>query len=149
MPKGTQSKIHTPGVNRRINVFISLLWPSRHLCYSIYKHRRALEFIRHLKCLIGYVKRRRYRRLIIITDNAKAHRCPEAYRYIEKNREALKVFYLPSYAPQLNEVEGRINRRIKREVCANHQHKTLDSLKKAIRTCLRTYNNRHKPTDTT
>jgi len=149
MLKGTQSKIHTPGVNRRINVFITLLWPSKRLRYNIYKRRRAPEFKRHLGRLLGYVKRKRYRRLILITDNAKAHQCPEARRYIEKNREALKVFYLPSYAPQLNEVEGRINRRIKLEVCANHQHKTLDSLKKAIRTCLRTYNKRHKLTDTT
>ena len=149
MPKGTQTKVHTPGLNRRINVFISLLWPSKRLRYNIYKRRRAVEFKRHLRCLIGYVKRNGYRRLILITDNAKAHQCPETRAYIEKNRETLKVFYLPSYAPQLNEVEGRINRRIKHEVCANHQHKTLDSLEKATRTCLRAYNNRHKLTDTT
>lgn len=149
MLKGTQSKVHTPGVNRRINVFISLLWPSKRLRYNIYRRRRAIEFKRHLQCLIGYMKRKRYRRLILITDNAKAHRCPEARRYVEENSRVLKVFYLPSYAPQLNEVEGRINRRIKHEVCANHRHKTLDSLEKATRACLRTYNKRHKLTDAT
>lgn len=149
MPKGTQSKVYTPGVNRRINVFITFLWPSRRLRYNIYKHRRAIEFKRHLKSLLSYVKRKGYRRLILITDNAKAHRCPEAYEYIEKNSDILKVFYLPSYAPQLNEVEGRINRQVKSNVCANHQHRTLDDLEKATRTCLRTHNKRHKLTDST
>jgi hypothetical protein len=149
MLKGTQSKVHTPGLNRRINVFITLLWPSKRLRYNIYKRRRAIEFKRHLRCLIDYVKRNGYRRLILITDNAKAHRCPETGAYIEKNRETLKVFYLPSYAPQLNEVEGRINRRIKHEVCANHQHKTIEELTKATRAYLRTYNKRHKLTDAT
>lgn len=149
MRKREQTHVRTPGRNRRINVFISLLWPSKRLRYNIYRRRRAIEFKRHLRCLIGYVKRKRYRRLILITDNAKAHKCPEARAYIEKNREFLKVFYLPSYAPQLNEVEGRINRRIKYEVCANHQHKTLEELEKATRACLRTHNKRHKLTDAT
>jgi len=149
MRKREQTHVRTPGKNRRINVFITLLWPSRRLRYNMYRRRRVTEFKRHLQRLIGYAKRKRYRRLILITDNAKAHQCTEARRYIEENSTILKVFHLPSYAPQLNEVEGRINRRIKHEVCANHQHKTLDSLEKAIRTCLRTYNNRHKLTDTT
>ena len=149
MPKGTQSKVPTPGVNRRINVFITLLWPGKGIRYNICKRRRAAEFKRHLQCLLRYVKRKGYRRLILITDNAKAHQCPETRAYIEKNHETLKVFYLPSYAPQLNEVEGRINRRIKHEVCANHQHKTIEELTKATRAYLRTYNKRHKLTDAT
>jgi transposase len=149
MRKGTQRKVHTPGVNRRINVFITLLWPSKRIRYNIYKRRRAVEFKRHLSRLLTYVKRKGYRRLILITDNAKTHRCPETSAYIEKHREILHVFYLPRYSPQLNEVEGRVNRRIKHEVLANHQHKTLHSLNRATRTCLRTYNNRQKLTDIT
>jgi transposase len=149
MRKGTQNCVHTPGVNKRVNVFITLLWPSRRIRYNIYPHRRATEFKRHLQGLVAYVKQNGYRRLILIIDNAKAHRSPEIQNYAEKNHAVLQLFYLPSYSPQLNEVEGRINKRIKHEVLANHQHKTLQSLKKAIRTCLRAYNNRQKHVDST
>ena len=107
--------------NRRINIFVSLLWPCRHVHYNIYRRRRAREWIRHLDSLIHKAKR----------------------------KHILKVFYLPSYTPQLNEAEGRINRRVRDEVCGNHQHKTLEELEKAPRTYLRTHNNRHKLTDAT
>jgi len=102
-----------------------------------------------MESLIHKAERKGYRRIILVTDNAKAHRCPEAQRYLGGRKYILKVFYLPSYAPQLNESEGRVDRRVRDEVCSNHQHETLEELEKATRACLRTYNKRHKLTNAT
>ncbi|MEM3593542.1 MAG: hypothetical protein QXS27_02325 [Candidatus Jordarchaeaceae archaeon] len=43
MPRGEQRRILTPGVNQRINAFITLLWPSKEKLYHIRK-RRSREF---------------------------------------------------------------------------------------------------------
>jgi len=102
-----------------------------------------------MESLIHKAERKGYRRIILVTDNAKAHRCPEAQRYLGGRKYILKVFYLPSYAPQLNESEGGADRRVRDEVCSNHQHETLEELEKATRACLRTYNKRHKLTNAT
>jgi hypothetical protein len=41
MPKGQQRRIPIPGVNKRINAFITMLWPSKKVLYSIHRRRRG------------------------------------------------------------------------------------------------------------
>jgi hypothetical protein len=43
---------------------------------------------------------------------------------------AIKLFYLSRYAPKLNEVEGRINKILKADICSNYAYKNLEELKK-------------------
>jgi len=141
--KGKQLEVETPGINKRMNVFITLDFASSKLVYSIHKRRRSREFKYHLKKLMRYAKRRRFKRIILIADNAPIHRSAESRRFLERNRRFLKVFNLPSYSPNLNEVE-HINRQLKKDVCANFCHENLKDLGGAVREHLKSVKLRQK-----
>ena len=115
--RGKQLEVKTPGINKRINVFITLDFGSGKLIYSIHRRRRSREFKYHLRKLMEYAKQGRFKRIVLIMDNSPVHRSVESGRFLERNSDFLKVFNLPSYSPNLNEVEP-INRQLKRDVCA-------------------------------
>lgn len=149
MLKGQQRQVLTSGRNKRINIFITLLWPSNKALYNVYKRRRSKEFKKHLTSLLRYMRRHGLKRLILIVDNATIHRSREAKRFLEKHKDEISFFYLPSYSPNLNEVEGRVNRKLKRDVCTNHTYGSIEELEDATRRYLRKYNKRHKQRDLT
>lgn len=148
MPKGEQRLIPTPGRNRRINVFITMLWPSKRALYSIRRRRRGLEFKEHLRSLLRHMRRHGLKRLILIMDNATIHRSQETRLFLEGHKE-LSPFYLPRYAPKLNEVEGRVNRRLKRDICTNHGYQSLEDLERDVRRYMRKINSYHNQSDLT
>lgn len=136
--KGKQLEVETPGINERANVFISLDFASDRLVYSIHRRRRSREFKYHLRKLIAYAIRRRFKRVVLIMDNSPVHRSAESRKFLERNSSFLRVFNLPSYSPNLNEVE-RVNRRLKRDVCANVYYENLKELRKTVREYLKNY----------
>lgn len=149
MPKGEQRGVQTPGRNRRINLFITLLWPSKKALYNVRKRRRSREFKEHLASLLKHMKRHGLSRLILIMDNASIHRSRETKRFLERHRGRISPFYLPRYAPQLNEVEGRVNKGLKRNICTNHTYQGIEEMENAARQYLRRHNKRHKQRDLT
>ena len=149
MPKGEQRNVQTPGRNRRINLFITLLWPSKKALYNVYRRRRSREFKRHLTSLLGYMRRRGLKRLILIMDNATIHGSRETKLFLERHGDRISPFYLPRYSPQLNEVEGRINRGLKRDICTNHTYQSIEEMEDAARRYVRNHNKRHKCSDLT
>jgi len=149
MPRGVQFEVPTPGVNRRINAFVTAFWPSKRIRYSVYKRRRSLEFTKHLESVSRYAKRKGYKRLILIMDNASFHKSRTTTLFLQTHRAEIKTFHLPRYAPKLNEVDSRINRALKRDICANHTYRTIQKLTKAARQYLRQYNRKHKLRDLT
>jgi transposase len=58
-------------------------------------------------------------------------------QFLEKHAEKITPFYLPKYAPRLNEVEGRVNRHLARDVCTNHNYQSIEDLEKATRKYIR------------
>ena len=101
--KATQNR--DAGNKRAINVFISLDFASGELIHSVHGRRRSREFKYHLKKLMRYARRRRFKRIVLIVGNSPVHRSAESRRFLRKNRRFLKVFNLPKYSPNLNEVE--------------------------------------------
>jgi len=95
------------------------------------------------------LKRKGYRQLVLITDNATFHKARATSIFLEEHRAMIKPFYLPRYAPKLNEVNGRINKRLKKDISTNHAYKRLKNLEKAVRQYLTAYNIRHKIRDLT
>jgi transposase len=77
-------------------------------------------------------------------DNATIHRSRETMQFLEKHAEKITPFYLPKYAPRLNEVEGRVNRHLARDVCTNHNYQSIEDLEKATRKYIRKLNRYHK-----
>ena len=134
--KGKQLEILTPGINKRINVFITLDFASSKLIYSTHWRRRSKEFKYHLTKLMRYARRRRFKRIILIADNSPVHRSAESRKFLKRNSRFLKVFNLPSYSPNLNEVE-HVNRQLKRDVCSNMYYENPKELRKTVREYLK------------
>ena len=62
------------------------------------KALQIVEFLRALKATIG-------RRLLIVWDGLRAHRSRLVRQYVESQRGAIALEFLPPYAPELNPVE--------------------------------------------
>jgi transposase len=138
MMKGTQQKIFHKGSNRKINAFITLLYPSSNkIKFKISNSRTSTDFIDHLRNIRDYIKNNKIKRFILVTDNASFHMSKKAKQFIENQLDWLTVIFLPKCSPNLNLVETRINRNLKKDVCANHNYQTEKNLINAVRKYLR------------
>jgi hypothetical protein len=137
MMKGTQNKIFHKGSNRKINAFITLLYPSNKIKFKISKSRTSTDFIDHLRSIRSHIKKNRIKRFILIIDNASFHLSRKTKQFVESQSDWLTVIFLPKRSPNLNPVETRINRNMKKDVCANHNYGTEVNLIKAVRSYLR------------
>lgn len=137
MMKGEQQKIFHKGSNEKINAFITLLYPSNKIKFKISKSRTSADFIDHLRNIGSYIKKSKIKRFILVTDNASFHVSRRTKQFIENQLDWLTVIFLPKRSPNLNLVETRVNRNLKKDVCANHNYVTEENLVKAVRRYLR------------
>jgi transposase len=136
MMKGEQQKIFHKSSNRKINAFISLLYPSNKIKFKISKSRTSTDFI-HLWSIRNYIKKNEIKRFILVTDNASFHVSRKTKQFIENQLEWLTVIFLPKRSPNLNPVETRVNRNLKKDVCVNHNYETEANLINVVRRYLR------------
>ena len=137
MMKGEQQKILHKGSSAKINAFITLLYPSNRIKFKITKSRTSTDFINHLRSIEDYIKKNKIKRFILITDNATFHVSRKTKQFIENQLHWLTVIFLPKRSPYLNQVETKINRNLKKDVCANRNYETEENLGKAVRRYLR------------
>lgn len=137
MMKGEQQRIFYKGSNSKINAFITLTYPSIKIKFKISKSRTSNDFIDHLRSIKHYVKRNEIKRFIMVTDNASFHVSRKTKQFIEKQSDWLTIIFLPKRSPNLNPVETRVNRNLKKDVCANHDYETEENMIKAVRKYLR------------
>ncbi|MGD1834480.1 MAG: transposase [Nitrososphaeraceae archaeon] len=77
------------------------------------------------------------KRFILVIDNASFHHSKKTARFIEKQSSWLTVIFLPTRSPYLNPVETKVNRNIKKDVRANYNYETYESLLCTVRQYLR------------
>jgi transposase len=142
MQKGSQVKIATPGVNKRINVFITMLYPSRALIWDTFQRRRSEEYQKHEKHLLDFMEHHGIQKLIQVQDNAKSHNSKSTQRF-HAEHPRIVPFFLPSYSPQLNDEEAQ-NRRLKHYLCCNQSYDSVTDLEKKARKFLWKHNLNHK-----
>ena len=70
-------------------------------------------------------------------DNASFHVIRKTKQFIEKQSNWLTVIFLPKRSPNLNLVEIKVNRNLKKDVCANHNYQTEENLINAVKRYLR------------
>ena len=73
------------------------------------------------------------KRFILVTDNASFHVSRKTKQFIENQLDWLTVIFLPERSPNLNPVETRINRNLKKDICANHNYGLEVNLINAVR----------------
>lgn len=137
MMKGEQQKILHKGSNDKVNAFITLLYPLNRIKFNTSKTRRSNDFINHLKSIKRYVRKRGVKRFIIVIDNASFHVSKKTKQFLEKQSDWLTVLFLPTRSPFLNLVETRVNRNLKKDVCANYNYETEENLLCTVRKYLR------------
>jgi hypothetical protein len=137
MMKGYQQKIFHKGSNAKVNAFITLIYPLNKVKFKISKSRISYYFINHLRSIKCYVIKNKVKRFILVIDNASFHISRKTERFIEKQSGWLTVIFLPKRSPNLNPVETRVNRNLKKDICANHNYQTEENLINAVRKYLR------------
>ena len=137
MKKGEQQKILHKGSNDKVNAFITLLYPQNGIKFTTSKTRNSNDFINHLNSIKRYVLKRSIRRFILVIDNASFHVSKKTKQFIERQSYWLTVLFLPTRAPFLNPVETKVNRNLKKDVCANYNYETEHTLLCNVRRYLR------------
>jgi transposase len=138
MMKGEQQNIFHKGSNAKVNAFITLIYPLNKVKFKISKSRTSHDFINHLRSIKHYVIKNKVKRFILVTDNASFHVSSMTEQFIKKQSEDwLTVIFLPKRSPNLNPVEIKVNRNLKKDVCANYDYKTEENLINAVRKYLR------------
>ena len=93
--------------------------------------------VNRLKSIGNYIKKNKIKRFILVTDNATFHVSRKTKQFIENQLHWLTVIFLPKRSPNLNPVETRVNRNLKKDVCANHNYGTEENLTNAVTRYLR------------
>ena len=137
MKRGEQQSILHSGSKSKVNVFITLLYPLNGIKFNTSKTRNSNDFIYHLNSIKRYVLKRSIKRFILVIDNASFHVSKKTKQYMERQSEWLTVLFLPTRAPFLNIVETKVNRNLKKDVCANYNYETEDNLLSTVRRYLR------------
>lgn len=117
--KGEQQKILHSGT-KKINAFITLLYPLSKVKFKISKTRTSQDFIDHLKNAKRYVKSNRVKRLILVIYNTSFHISRKTRYFLNKQARWLTVIYLPKRSPNLNPVETKVN--LKKDICSNYNN---------------------------
>ena len=90
------------------------------------------RYVEFLKTLL----RGRTRPLIVIADNASFHSAPEVREFVLENRKKIRMFFLPTYAPELNPDEQVWNE-IKHRRLGRQPIKNKPDLQKRLRSTLK------------
>ena len=131
--QGEQQKIEHNGSSRnKFSTYISMLWPDQNLMYDFYDVMNSNNTIDHLENLRKYVMKIRWKRLILIWDNASFHISRMVHEYIKKQINWLTIIYLPKKSPYLNPNERKVNQQIKSYVCANRFYEHIENQKAAV-----------------
>jgi transposase len=90
-----------PGTGKRFRVnLMSSITNRGHLCFLVFKGKfnsqRFLAFCRRL------LRQRRGRKIFLILDGHSAHRSAASRAWLDAHAHRIRVFFLPSYSPELN-----------------------------------------------
>jgi len=89
-------------------------------------------FISFLRRLIASVDQKVY----LIVDNHSVHRAKKVKKWLEKHKEQIAIFYLPSYSPELNPDE-LLNNDVKNNASKSYRPRTKAELVQNMRFYLR------------
>lgn len=131
--EGEQQKIEHTGSRKKFSVYISMSWPDEKLMYNFYDEMNSINTIDHLENLKSCtMKNGRWKRLILIWDNASFHLSKMVMDYVNTQKYWLTIIHLPKKAPYLNPNERKVNQQIKSDVCANRFYEDIEEQKTVV-----------------
>ena len=130
--EGEQQRIEHTGSRKKFSAYISMVWPDQKLMYDFYDVMNSNNTIDHLENLRKCIMKVRYKRLILIWDNASFHISKMVNDYVKVQKDWLTIVHLPKKAPYLNPNERKVNQQIKSHVCANRFYEHIEEQKAAV-----------------
>jgi hypothetical protein len=97
-----------------------------------FRTHELADFIDHLTNVKRYLKRNRVKRFILVIDNVSFHISRKTKYFLNKQAQWLTVIYLPKRSPNLNPVETKVNRNLKKDIFANHNYQSGENLIVAV-----------------
>jgi hypothetical protein len=97
-----------------------------------FRTHELADFIDHLTNVKRYLKRNRVKRFILVIDNVSFHISRKTKYFLNKQAQWLTVIYLPKRSPNLNPVETKVNRNLKKNIFANHNYQSGENLIVAV-----------------
>jgi hypothetical protein len=97
-----------------------------------FRTHELADFIDHLTNVKRYLKRFRVKRFILVIDNVSFHISRKTKYFLNKQAQWLTVIYLPKRSTNLNPVETKVNRNLKKDIFANHNYQSGENLIVAV-----------------
>jgi transposase len=135
-PKGKTPVVRQTGRKHRINM-VSAITNQGKVRFMFYKDamnsKRLITFMKRLIKDAG-------RKVYLILDNLKVHHSGVVTQWLEKHKEKIEVFYLPSYSPELNPDEY-LNNGLKGRVHSGERAQNSKQLESKARKHMRSLQN--------
>lgn len=126
-PKGAQNRVQDALANRKSYCFGAIDQMSAAVTARTYQRKRSGEFVEFLEVL-----RRKYCGVVhLVLDNFSIHYSRAVRQYLSRHERKFEFHFLPTYSPWLNPQET-VWRQMKRAVCHNHFHGSIENLSKAV-----------------
>jgi transposase len=136
-PKGRTPVVRQIAQKHRINM-ISAITNEGKVRFMFYREtmngKRLINFMRRLTKDAG-------RKVFLILDNLKVHHSDLVRGWLEKHKDKIEVFYLPSYSPELNPDEY-LNNSLKGRVHSGERAQNAKQLQSKARKHMRYLQNR-------
>lgn len=135
-PRGTKPLLRIPAKKERLNMLSAINNEGKVRFMIFTETLNGSRMIDFMKRLIKDTKKKVY----FILDNLKVHHGKVVTEWLEKKKEHIRVFYLPSYSPELNPDEY-LNQDLKQRVHSGSQavtkkdlqHKTESFMRRLVR----------------
>lgn len=129
-----------PGTGQRFGChMISAITNRGRLYFMIFKHRfRTDVFLEFLRRLVRQVPRY----IFLIIDSHPVHVAAKVKKWVKKNEKRIRVFYLPSYSPELNPDE-MLNQDVKSNAVGRRRPQDQNQMMRNVRSYL--YSRQRKP----
>jgi transposase len=97
--------------------------------YDKFNQDTFLDYLKQIKKRLGKV--------VMLTDRARQHQSNKIKEYLEKNKDSVRILYLPKGSPEFNAVE-ECWRQGKYDLLVSKYYPTFDDLKSSIAKYYRT-----------
>lgn len=135
-PKGQTPVVRLNAKKASINM-ISTITNQGKVRFMLYKETMTSPvFIKFLSRLVKDAKSK----IFLILDNHRVHHSKDVKAWLEKHREQIELFYLPSYSPELNPDEylnGNLKQKVRSGIPARSQKDLIKKTRSFMKTLQR------------
>jgi transposase len=130
MRVGRQTEIDTPGQNAKQYIFGAVNYVTGALLWVPWSNKNNVGFRQLLQhVLAGHAGETT--KVVMVLDNYRIHKAKAVQAWQRRHRHALRLYFLPTYAPHLNPIE-RVWHHFRRNVTDNYFFKTMARLMRAV-----------------